>query len=132
MIRRISTAIVCGGTFCLLGACTAPRPDYVVTDPDPGVKIPAIKQSVARHEDGSATVRQLVKDLDSDDPAVRFYANEGLRRLTGQDFKYVYYEDAEKRKPAIERWRAWLQQREGGGRGAAPEAPAATGTRAPN
>lgn len=132
MVRSISTAIVCGGISCLLGACTAPRPDYVVTDPDPGVKIPAIKQSVARHADDAATVRQLVKDLDSDDPAVRFYAIEGLRRLTGQDFKYVYYEDADERKPAVEQWKAWLHEREGGsGQQSAPEQPAVTGTRAP-
>ena len=109
MVRSISTAIVCGGISCLLGACTAPRPDYVVTDPDPGVKIPAIKQSVARHADDAATVRQLVKDLDSDDPAVRFYAIEALCRLTGERKGYNYFEsDPEVRRPAVDRWRAWV------------------------
>lgn len=51
----------------------------------------------------------MVKDLDSDDPAVRFYAIGGLKRLTGQTFGYHYYEDEQQRRPALEKWKAWLQ-----------------------
>jgi hypothetical protein len=51
---------------------------------------------------------QMVSDLDSDDPAVRFYAIEGLERLTGQTMGYVYYEDREARRPAVMKWRKWL------------------------
>jgi hypothetical protein len=97
----ILTAIIA----CLVG-CTAPRPPLVVTDPDPSIKIPAIKIAVAQKDRDAA--KQLVKDLDSDDPAVRFYAIEGLRKLTGEHFGYRYYDDADVRKPAVERWRAWL------------------------
>jgi hypothetical protein len=108
-------------------ACTAPRPNYVVSDSDPSVKIPAIKRSVDRKgdddDDEAGTVRQLVKDLDSDDPAVRFYAIEGLRRLTGQTFEYVYYEDADERKPAVARWNAWLTERDGGPKHAVTSGP---------
>jgi len=72
------------------------------------IKIPAIKVAVA-HKDLS-TVRQMVKDLESDDAAVRFYAINGLRRLTGENFGYLYYEEATERKPATKRWQAWLEQ----------------------
>ena len=96
--------VICG---CMI-SCTAPRGPLVVTDPDPSIKIPAIKIAVARRD--VSAVRQLVKDLESDDAAVRFYAINGLRRLTGENFGYLYYEEAEERRPALRRWQAWLAQ----------------------
>ena len=65
-----------------------------------------------RLKDRSA-VPQLVRDLDSDDPAVRFYTIQALRELTGQDFGYDYTDDdEEERKPAIGQWRAWLSEQQ--------------------
>lgn len=90
----------------VLASCTAPRPALVVTDPDPSVKIPAIEKAV-REKDQKA-VPQLVKDLDSDDPAVRFYANHALEMLTGQNFGYRYFDDESLREPAAQKWRQWL------------------------
>ncbi len=77
-----------------------------LVDEDPAFKVPAIKEAVAEKE--RKAVPQLVTDLNDDDSAVRFFAIEGLRRLTGQTFGYHYYDDAPTRAPAIERWRAWL------------------------
>jgi hypothetical protein len=91
-------------------SCAAPRPPLVVSDPDPSVKIPAIEQAV-RDKDLKAA-RQLVKDLESDDPAVRFYAIEGLHRLTGQDFGYEFYADEDQRDAAVKKWHQWLQGRQ--------------------
>jgi hypothetical protein len=71
-------------------------------------KIPAIK-SAAEKRDLSAAPK-MVKDLESDDPAIRFYAIEGLERLTGETFGYVYYDDAPKRREAVMKWRRWLDQ----------------------
>jgi hypothetical protein len=72
-------------------------------------KIPAIK-SAAETRDISAAP-EMVKDLESDDPAVRFYAIEGLERLTGETFGYVYYDDELRRREAVMRWKRWLDQR---------------------
>jgi hypothetical protein len=83
-----------------------------LTSPDPTLKIPAIKESVEKHDQRSEG--QLVKDLDCDDPAVRFYAIQGLHRLTGQNFGYRYYDDEIQRLPALRRWQAWLAQRTNG------------------
>lgn len=77
-----------------------------LVDEDPAFKVPAIKDAVAGRE--QKAVPQLVTDLDDDDSAVRFFAIEGLRRLTGQTFDYHYFDDAPARAPAIARWRAWL------------------------
>ena len=91
--------------------CTAPRGPLVVTDPDPSVKLPAIKNAARKHDRGA--VKQLVADLESDDPAVRFYAIGGLERITGERFGYDYYADEVQRKPAVQRWQQWLAEREG-------------------
>jgi hypothetical protein len=79
-----------------------------VTDEDPADKIPAIEQAVGQHN--HRVLPQLVKDLQNDDPAVRMYAIEGLRRLTNLDFGYRYYEDAEQRQAALQRWQKWLSE----------------------
>ena len=94
--------------YVLLGicGCAAPRPDYTVKSVDPTEKIPAIKIAV-RNKDLSV-LPMLVKDLDSDDPAVRFYADDGLQKLTGENFGYLYYADEKSRQPAEEQWKSWL------------------------
>ena len=55
-----------------------------------------------------AAARQFVADLESDDPAVRFYAISALEHMTGQRFGYRYYDDEEQRRPAVDRWKQWL------------------------
>ena len=104
VVRQLRWVGLCA--FWVLGSCTAPRPPLSVTNPDPSVKIPAIEKAV-REKDQSA-VPQLVKDLDSDDPAVRFYANHALGILTGQNFGYRYFDDETRREPAASKWRQWL------------------------
>ena len=115
--------------FGVIAGCTAPRGPLVVTDPDPSVKIPAIKNAARKHDRGA--VRQLVADLDSDDPAVRFYAIGGLERITGQRFDYDYYADEVQRKPAVQRWRQWLAESEGRGSGQAEARTSGSGTTRP-
>jgi hypothetical protein len=97
-------ALVCG----TLGAagCVHPRRPVVITDPDPTVKIPAYKRAVRKKE--PAALRQLVADLESDDPAVRFYAIHALDELTGERFGYRFYDNEEQRQAAVGRWRQWL------------------------
>lgn len=90
----------------LIGGCSSSG-SKSITDPDPSMKIPAIKASVETRD--FSNVRQMVKDLDSDDPAVRFYAISGLEKLTGQNFGYQYFVDEDKRALAVGKWKAWLQ-----------------------
>ena len=97
-------AVVCG-TLAHAG-CVHPRRPIVVTDPDPTVKIPAYKRAVRKKD--PAAVRQLVKDLESDDPAVRLYAIHALDELTGERFGYRYYDGDEQRQEAVDRWQQWL------------------------
>jgi hypothetical protein len=103
----VAPAVALGLVTLPSPGCTAPRPPLVVTDPDPSVKIPAYKKAVRKKD--KAAIRQLVADLDSDDPAVRLYAVNALHRLTGETFEYRYFESEEQRKPAVQKWRQWLE-----------------------
>lgn len=94
------------GVLGSVGGCVAPREALVVTNPDPSVKIPAIKASVQAKD--MAATKQMIKDLESDDPAVRFYSIGGLSRLTGDTFGYQYFADDAKRAEAVSKWKAWL------------------------
>jgi hypothetical protein len=108
---RIAVAACAGiiAALALTGCFGREKPD--IKSPDAALKIPAIKARVAQHDPN--VIPQLISDLCSDDPAVRFYAIEGLERLTNQTFGYRYFDDEIRRKPALNRWRAWLANQSG-------------------
>lgn len=97
---------VCSWTTLCLVICgcsgyTGPRS---VLNDDPAVKIPQIRRAV---DSGDHSVEpQLVKDLDSNDAAVRFYAIEALARLNGdQRLGYDWtVADRHARAPFIADW----------------------------
>jgi hypothetical protein len=100
----VAGAAVGGG--CIFGG--REKPD--INSPDASLKIPAIKSAVDRKD--MSVVGNLIKDLDSDDPAVRFYAIQGLQRLTGETFGYAYFADADTRRPALQQWQRWYDRSE--------------------
>ena len=106
-LRWLTMTIVATLAAAAAGGCHEPAGPRTIANPDPAVKIPAIKGAVADRDRQQAVA--LVQNLDSDDSAVRLFAIEGLRRLTGEDFGYNYYADAEKRAPAVRRWKRWLE-----------------------
>lgn len=115
-----AAAVLACGVAAGPGGCVHPRGPRVIESPDVNVKIPAIKK-IARDQDRGAAPK-LVTELESDDPAVRFYAIGALHRMTGQDFGYDYHEDDdEQRRPALDRWKQWLADEglTGGGDGRA-------------
>jgi hypothetical protein len=93
----------------LLGGCVKPDKPSIYS-PDPSLKIPALKSEQLRD---TKALRQMVKDLDSDDPAVRFYTINRLREITGNTYGYRYYDDEVRRAPALKKWQQWLSEREG-------------------
>ncbi|MHC4482402.1 MAG: HEAT repeat domain-containing protein [Planctomycetota bacterium] len=75
--------------------------------PNPAVRVMAIKW--AGDNKVSSAVPQLVDLLQDEDGSVRFYAIEGLRRITGTDNGYDYKADPQQRVAAVERWREYLK-----------------------
>lgn len=111
--RRIRGAVVAGvlagGLACAPAGCFGGggRGPAVITSNDPSSKIPAIKKAVAARD--TQTAPQLVRSLESDDPAVRFFAIRGLHDLTGETFGYVWYADHRERERALRQWKSWLK-----------------------
>ncbi len=93
-----------------LVGCSSPTGKGIVDD-DASFKIPAIKQAAEKND--KSAIPQLIKDLDSDDAAVRFYAIEALEKLTGENLDYHYYNNELERRPAIQRWNEWLKNHPG-------------------
>jgi hypothetical protein len=92
-----------------VSGCSEPTGPKTVKSKDLDVKIPAMKHAVETKD--QSAVPELVRDLDSDDPAVRLYSIQSLQRLTGEDFGYRYYDDREARKAALAKWQHWLEER---------------------
>jgi hypothetical protein len=97
-----------------MGGCI-PQESKSIGAVDPMANIPAI-QEAARQKD-QAAVPALVRELGSDDAAIRFYAIVALRDITGQTMDFRYYDDFEQRKLAIQRWQKWLQENQDQTRG---------------
>jgi HEAT repeat protein len=113
-IRTSGFGEAMNGKFCimilaggLLSGCYSPDPISLNSDSAPR-EIPAIKQAANDHD--RSAIPRLIQDLDDNDSAVRFAANTALKKITGQDFGYRYYDDESHRRPAIQRWQAWLKE----------------------
>ena len=115
MGRRAGVNLVSG---CLVASvvgvgCTAARPKPDIKDADPSVSIPGIKIAADRRDRTKSA--ELVKALESDDPAIRFFAIGALVKITGGErFGYEYYYDEEQRKPSIAKWQEWLKGQQAG------------------
>jgi len=105
IIGRAFLGLLAGSILCGVCVSCVGQPPAIASD-NPDKLIPAIKAGVVAHD--KRIIPYLVQDLQSNDGAIRFYAIDGLRRLTGQDLGYVYYGDADQRKAACERWQRWL------------------------
>lgn len=90
----------------LVGCTAVPKPDFA--SPEPGARNAAIVDAAATGDHGARV--QLVQMLDSDDPATRLLAISTLQRLTNQTFGYDYAQPEVKRRPAVERWAAWVRE----------------------
>jgi len=88
--------------------CQDYRGPVSITSDDPDLQILAIKGDASK--DNARDIPKLVEDLQSDDPAIRFYSIEALRQLTHEDFGYHYYETDDERAPALARWQSWLKR----------------------
>jgi hypothetical protein len=110
-MNRAGIFSVLGGVL-LCGMCASciARDPPSITSSDPDCLIPAIKAGVAAQD--RKIIPYLVDNLQSDDSAVRFYSIDGLERLTGKDFGYVFYADEDDRKGAYQRWKKWLAQQQ--------------------
>lgn len=116
---------VVGGVGVLavgLAACGPTiRPDF--NSPEPAARNDAIVRAAANKD--RAAVPDLVRMLQSDDPATRLLAIEALEVITGQRLGYDSSDDEQSRMKAVARWKAFV---EGDGGGEPASVPAKAGT----
>ncbi|MEM7229011.1 MAG: hypothetical protein AAF432_09375 [Planctomycetota bacterium] len=70
--------------------------------PNPAARLYAIEDSVQSGD--TSSVREIVRELRSVDPAARLMAIEALRRLTGETMGYRHDDPVAEREAAIDRW----------------------------
>jgi hypothetical protein len=116
LFRTLGPAMNCKQGIIIFAAlgisgCYSPDPKSITSDSPPSA-IPAIKEAGEKND--RSAIPRLVKDLDDNDSAIRFAAISALRKMTGQDFGYRYYDDEFTRRPAIDRWHQWMKDHPSG------------------
>ena len=78
-----------------------------LSNPDIAIRVMAIKW--ASDNKMTEAVPQLVNLLQNEDRSVRFYAIEGLKRITGTDNGFDYKADPQSRAAAVKRWQEIIE-----------------------
>jgi hypothetical protein len=81
-------------------------------DVDPAARIRSIQDAAATGD--RAAIPELIRSLDSDDPAERLLAIHTLQKLTGQTFGYDHSAPRPERMQAAQRWADWYSKGGGG------------------
>lgn len=107
-MRSAVLPILLLGVLCILGCLPSQqRPNKAdLRANDTPTRVPAIVGASDTDQDDS--VPELIHALSDKDPAVRLFAIQSLQARTGQTLDYRYYEAADKRQAAINRWHEWL------------------------
>jgi hypothetical protein len=90
----------------LVSGCYSPDPKSIDSTWAASA-IPAMKTAADTND--RKAIPRLVQNLDDHDSAIRFAAITALRRMTGQDFDYRYYDGEWDRRLAVQRWHDWLK-----------------------
>ncbi len=106
-MARTAVPFMCG-VVLLVGACAAPPPRNDFSTPDSASRIESIETAARDHD--RSNVRQIVEQLDADDPVVRLKAISALESLTGETNGYHYDDPPSIRKHAIERWVVYVNR----------------------
>ncbi|TVQ53491.1 MAG: HEAT repeat domain-containing protein [Phycisphaerales bacterium] len=107
MVSRCASSLFAVLLLSVVG-CGPPAIEGGFDSANPAATMYAIEHA-ARQGDQSA-VRQIIEQLDSDDPGVRLMAIGALERLTGERFGYDPGMNRIERQPAIQRWVAWVER----------------------
>ena len=98
----------CAAAMCSCGPGTIPS----FESDNPAARNAAIVDAAGA--DDQASVPNLVRMLESEEASTRFLAIEALRRLTGETLGYDYAAEEPERRDAVERWRTFVAEGEGG------------------
>lgn len=92
-----------GGCLALAGCQQHDRVGF--DDIDPAARIQSIQDAAAT--DDRSAIPDLIRSLDSDDPAERMLAIRTLEQMTGQTLGYQHWAPRAERSAAAQRWADW-------------------------
>ncbi len=97
----------------LIAGCGSltPRNFRALNNPAPVVRAGAV--GYGDDQPDSVAIPAWIGLLDDKDAVVRLNAHESLKKRTRQDFGFVPWAEPEQRAPAVAKWRAWWQSRQG-------------------
>lgn len=104
----LAAALAISGSLCvgLPGCADAGRAEGF-QEADPAARMRAIRGAAGANDRES--LRDLIRSLESDDPAERLLASQALSRRTGLSFGFDYAADRSSRQAAVQRWVDWYQ-----------------------
>lgn len=100
------TLTAVGVTLTLAACLPSEKPGF--DEPNPNRRLDAIVQASDPGAD-PATLRKLVEQLDSQDPAARMLAIRALEKRTGTTLGYIHTDPEWKRQEAVDRWIKYLE-----------------------
>ncbi|MCE9618677.1 MAG: HEAT repeat domain-containing protein [Planctomycetes bacterium] len=96
-------------SLLLLASCSSVDSGPPLQSPDPDVRMNAVLQAGASGDESK--VPQIVPALQSEDPLVRWAAQQSLQKLTGTTLGYLWSDSPSKRADAIEKWVEWCKSK---------------------
>jgi HEAT repeat protein len=106
---RLSCKLACVCVSVGLIGCGGYPGPVSIDNEDPAIKIPAIRRAIDAND--RSQIPRIVKELESEDSAVRVVAIEALERFTGQSHGYQWWQGPKENKTAIQRWNNSINNR---------------------
>ena len=97
------------GAAMTLVSCGQPSMEGGFDSPVPAARMQAIERAARAGDRSPATLKRIVEQLDSDDPAVRLVAIGALERLTGETHGFRAYDPPIERRAAVRRWSEYVE-----------------------
>jgi HEAT repeat protein len=110
--RAIKLGAAFIATLAIGGCMVSPEPvgDVMTSlqSTDPSLRARAVVKA-GNNQDPRA-IPLLIDRLEDPDPSVRMFAGTALRKITGEDMGWLFYESAHTRQEAVKRWRQWQKK----------------------
>jgi len=78
-------------------------------------RLDAVVEAAQKDDRSPETIRHIIEQLDSFDPAMRMISIRTLERLTGETLGYDYAAPVWERSLAVDHWVDWYEQTYGSG-----------------
>jgi len=100
---------VVAGCCVWASGCSQPQPRADFDSDDPSERSLALAGAATAPTE--ADLPHIIALLDSDDPAIRMFAQAALTERTGETLGYHHADPPARRAVAVDRWEAWYRER---------------------